>query len=136
MAIPEAWTGPGHIVDEPWIPAPVRDRFAALIGVLEESGVQGLRHTREHFREQGQIPPGLGRRALARAERQAENELYGVQVELLVAAQLVRAEVLRSIRADTPDFECRWGRGSAKSDCECCELGLSGGLGDTPRCGM
>jgi hypothetical protein len=111
--VPERWTGPsGHVLDEPWMQNFFRDDLAVLIRDLEASGVPGLAGKRTAFRIGGLIDKSSEKsRRLPRALRQAQasNAVLEQRAELLVGAQLAKAGVLTRMRADTPDFEGRWG---------------------------
>jgi hypothetical protein len=71
--------------------------IAELITGLETAGPEGLDGMRRRFRD-------LGRTDNATAITQ----LLDMRFELLVASQLAGAGALQRIRADTPDFDCRW----------------------------
>ena len=72
--------------------------IAELIADLEAAGPEGLDGMRRRFRD-------LRRTDTATAMTQ----LLDARFELLVASHLARAGALKRIRADTPDFDCRWG---------------------------
>jgi hypothetical protein len=95
--VPEAWAPNGHVVREPWMRPEIRAGIAELITDLETAGPEGLDGMRRRFRD-------LRRTDTATAITQ----LLDFRFELLVASQLTRAGALLRIRADTPDFDCRW----------------------------
>ncbi|HEY3611074.1 MAG TPA: hypothetical protein VGL06_26505, partial [Pseudonocardiaceae bacterium] len=113
MDVPVDWTGPsGHVLQEPWMKESFREDLAALISDLEASGVPGLDGKRTAFRTGCRIDRGSRKsQQLPRVVRQeqAVNALLNQRAELLVGAQLAKAGVLTRMRADTPDFEGRWG---------------------------
>jgi hypothetical protein len=111
--VPVNWTGPsGHVLQEPWMQDFFRGDLAALISDLEGSCVPGLDGKRTTFRTGCLIDRGSRKsQQLPRVVRQeqAVNALLNQRAELLVGAQLAKAGVLTRMRADTPDFEGRWG---------------------------
>jgi hypothetical protein len=95
--VPETWAPDGHVLREPWMRPEIRAGIAELIADLEAAGPEGLDGMRRRFRD-------LGRTDSATAITQ----LLDARFELLVASHLARAGALQRIRADTPDFDCRW----------------------------
>lgn len=112
MELPAGWTGPSHVLHEPWMQQWFRDDLAALIRELEDSGAPGLDGKRRAFRQQGLIDNGSAKSQqqppVVRQE-QAMAALLNQRIELLVGAQLSRAGVLTRMRDDSPDFEVQWG---------------------------
>jgi hypothetical protein len=75
----------------------IRAGIAELIADLEAAGPEGLDGMRRRFRD------------LRRADSAtAITKLLDARFELLVASHLARVGALQRIRADTPDFYCRW----------------------------
>jgi hypothetical protein len=108
--LPVEWTGPsGHLVQEPWVPPPVRDSLAALITELEAAAPPGLGDRRRAFRQQGQgARPGA--MSLSQQQEAGWERLLEQRAELLVGVRLLRAGVLKRMSRETPDFECCWGQ--------------------------
>ena len=77
----------------------VRAGIAELIADLEAAGPEGLDGMRRRFRDLRRMDSAT-----------ATTRLLDARFELLVASQLARAGALQRIRADTPDFDCRWER--------------------------
>src|SRR5690348_12912881 len=75
----------------------IRAAIAELIADLEAAGPQGLDGMRRRFRDLGRTDSTT-----------AITQLLDARFELLVASHLARAGALQRIRADTPDFDCRW----------------------------
>jgi hypothetical protein len=109
MEIPATWTGTeGHYLHGPTVPEHVRASLADLICELEAAQVDGLDSRRNEFRDSCRVTD-TGRTLADLSERmRVERRILEMRFELLVAVQVQRAGVLVRMRADTPDFDCRY----------------------------
>jgi hypothetical protein len=98
----------GHYLHGPTVPEHVRASLADLIFELEAAQVDGLDSRRNEFRDSCRVTD-TGQTLADLSERmRVERRILDMRFELLVAVQVQRAGVLVQMRADTPDFDCRY----------------------------
>jgi hypothetical protein len=95
--VPQSWARDGHVVRDPRIWPVIRAGIATLIADLEAAKPASLDGMRRRFCEMPRLDDAV-----------AIPRLLEARFELLVASNLAQVGALQRIRADTPDFDCRW----------------------------